>query len=77
MKATGAVEDQNSGMLKLTKDEYANLQPLDFHFGANTHTLTPNAQIWPRSLNTALGGDDNDVYLVIGDVSAQLHVTLL
>lgn len=77
MKATGAVEDQNSGMLKLTKDQYANLQPLDFHFGANTYTLTPNAQIWPRSLNTALGGDDNDVYLVIGDVSAQLHVTLL
>ena len=29
--------------------------------------LTPNAQIWPRSLNTAIGGTAGSIYLIVTD----------
>ena len=29
--------------------------------------LTPNAQIWPRSLNTAIGGVAGSIYLIVKD----------
>jgi cathepsin E len=35
--------------------------------GGVTYALTPNAQIWPRSLNTAIGGSANNIYLVVID----------
>ena len=58
-------------MLKLSKDQYNNLQPLHFKIGSVDYALNANAQIWPRSLNTALGGDDDSIYLVVGDVRIQ------
>lgn len=33
-----------------------------------TFTLTPNAQIWPRSLNNLIGGDRNDIFLIVQDL---------
>ena len=69
MNATGATLDNNTGMLSLPKDEYKNLKPLNFNIGKKTWTLCANAQIWPRSLNTDLGGDEDHIYLVVGDVS--------
>jgi cathepsin E len=30
--------------------------------------LTPNAQTWPRPLNTAIGGKAAAIYLIIGDL---------
>jgi cathepsin E len=30
-------------------------------------TLTPNAQIWPRSLNTDIGGAADKIYLIVQD----------
>lgn len=33
-----------------------------------TFELTANAQIWPRSLNTAIGGTTSRVYLIVGDL---------
>jgi cathepsin E len=32
-----------------------------------TYALTPNAQIWPRSLNTAINGTASSIYLVVID----------
>ena len=29
--------------------------------------LTANAQIWPRSLNTPIGGTAGDIYLIVAD----------
>lgn len=50
-QATGAVlDDQGTGLLKITQAQYDNLQNLDFEIGGVTYTLTPNAQIWPVSL---------------------------
>ncbi len=34
-----------------------------------TYTLTPNGQIWPRSLNSVIGGETGKIYLVASDVS--------
>ncbi|KAI9068654.1 aspartic peptidase A1 [Trametes sanguinea] len=67
-RATGAVEDDTTGLLRLTQAQFKNLKSLFFHIGGIDYELTPNAQIWPRALNTAIGGDANTVYLIVGDV---------
>ncbi|KIY62841.1 acid protease [Cylindrobasidium torrendii FP15055 ss-10] len=68
--ATGGQEDAATGLLKITNEQYAGLSNLDFVIGDNTFSLTPNAQIWPRYLNTALGGDANAIYLIAADMGA-------
>ena len=30
--------------------------------------LTPNAQIWPRALNTDIGGVAGAIYLIVGNI---------
>nr|1WKR_A Chain A, Polyporopepsin [Irpex lacteus] len=69
-KATGAVADNNTGLLRLTTAQYANLQSLFFTIGGQTFELTANAQIWPRNLNTAIGGSASSVYLIVGDLGS-------
>jgi cathepsin E len=34
--------------------------------------LTPDAQIWPRALNEAIGGDADGIYLVVADIGDKL-----
>ncbi|KAJ7354266.1 family A1 protease [Mycena albidolilacea] len=69
--ATGGVLDANTGLLRITATQYAALQNLNFIIGASfrgvTYALTPNAQIWPRSLNTAIGGSARSIYLIVAD----------
>ncbi|KAI0649650.1 family A1 protease [Trametes meyenii] len=65
---TGGVLDSNTGLLKITPDQFANLKSLFFHIGSNTFEFTPNAQIFPRALNSAIGGTDDAIYLVIADI---------
>ena len=43
---------------------------MTFNIGGNSYNLTANGQIWPRSLNTALGGNSTAIYLVVGDLGA-------
>lgn len=69
-QATGATLDDKTKMLKLPKEQQSKLQPLKFTIGGVDYTLNANAQIFPRSLNEALGGDNDSVYLVVGDVSS-------
>ena len=35
-----------------------------------TYEFTANAQIWPRALNSVLGGDPNGIYLVTADLGS-------
>ena len=63
------MEDEATGLLKVTHEQYKALQPLNFHIGGNKYTLNPNAQIWPRSLNAEINGTAHGIYLIIGDVS--------
>ncbi|PSR71071.1 hypothetical protein EW026_g3656 [Hermanssonia centrifuga] len=66
--ATGAVADNATGLLRLTTAQYANLQNLVFTTNGVSYTLTPNAQIWPRSLNSAIGGSSSSVYLIVASI---------
>ncbi|KAI6126732.1 aspartic peptidase domain-containing protein [Pisolithus sp. B1] len=70
--ATGAQQDlpapAGTGLLYLTTEQYSQLQNLDFHIGGDTYTLIPNAQIWPRVLNAAIGGTSERVYLIFSNL---------
>ncbi|EPT03815.1 hypothetical protein FOMPIDRAFT_1022024 [Fomitopsis schrenkii] len=68
--ATGATEDSSTGLLRITSSQYSSLKTLNFKIGGTTYGLTPNAQIWPRSLNTAIGGSASDIYLVVADIGS-------
>ncbi|KAG2368814.1 family A1 protease [Suillus spraguei] len=62
--ATGATLDKATGYLIISSAQYNALKNLDFHIGKEIYSLTPNAQIWPRSLNSHIGGSSNVIYLV-------------
>ena len=64
------MEDNNVGLLKLTQAQFDSLESLFFNIGDNTYELTPNAQIWPRSLNSELGGDSGAIYSVVSDLGS-------
>ncbi|KAG2066793.1 acid protease [Suillus decipiens] len=67
---TGAILDKATGCLTVTSAKYAALKNLDFHIGKETYSLTPNAQIWPRSLNSQIGGRKDIIYLIVSDFGA-------
>ncbi|PPR05338.1 LOW QUALITY PROTEIN: hypothetical protein CVT26_011601 [Gymnopilus dilepis] len=67
-KATGGVNDRNTGLLKITSAQFSNLQPLVFKTGGATFSLSPNAQLWPRALNTDIGGVANAIYLIVNNL---------
>ncbi|KAI0031775.1 aspartic peptidase domain-containing protein [Vararia minispora EC-137] len=67
-RATGGVLDNNTGLLRLTSAQFNNLQSLFFTTNGVTFELTPNAQLWPRALNTAIGGVAGDFYLIVNDL---------
>ncbi|KAG2101600.1 acid protease [Suillus discolor] len=63
--ATGGTLDEATGLLQISSDQYEKLSSLYFTIGELTYELTPNAQIWPRSLNSAIGGTTDGIYLVV------------
>ncbi|KAG9312020.1 aspartic peptidase domain-containing protein [Chiua virens] len=67
---TNATLDSTTGLLTITSAQYDNLQTLFFNIGNTSYGLTPNAQIWPRSLNSAIGGDSSAIYLVVNDIGS-------
>ncbi|KAG1830699.1 aspartic peptidase domain-containing protein [Suillus subalutaceus] len=66
--ATGATLDRTTGLLRITTTQYDALEDLNFNVGSNTYALTANAQIWPRALNTYLGGSADYIYLVVNSI---------
>ncbi|KAG6330644.1 hypothetical protein ID866_8446 [Astraeus odoratus] len=67
---TGAVMDDNTGLLRITSAQYSSLQNLNFDIGGVTYALTPNGQIWPRALNTYIGGTSSSIYLIVGNLGS-------
>ncbi|KAH8080682.1 acid protease [Cristinia sonorae] len=67
---TGGVPDDDTGLLRLTPEQFGNLESLFFNIGDATFEFTPNAQIFPRALNTAIGGSDDFVYLIVNDIGS-------
>jgi hypothetical protein len=68
---TGATLDNSTGLLKISSDQYDQLSSLFFTIGEEKYELTPNAQIWPRSLNTAINGTTDGIYLIVSDIGTQ------
>ncbi|KAG2147737.1 acid protease [Suillus bovinus] len=68
--ATGGTLDEETGLLKISSDQYEQLSSLYFTIGGVTYELTPNAQIWPRSLNSAIGGTTDDIYLIVSSTGS-------
>jgi len=67
---TGATLDSTTGLLTITESQFNSLQSLFFKVGNTTFELTANAQIWPRALNSTLGGDDSKIYLITADLGS-------
>ena len=61
---------RTTGLLTLTQSQFANLKSLFFNIGGVSYELTPNAQIWPRALNSTLGGDASKIYLIVSDLGS-------
>ena len=69
--ATGAIEDASTGLLSITSDQLSGLQSLYFTIGSQSFELTPNAQIFSRSLNSNVGGTADKIYLIIGNLKTK------
>ncbi|KAG2356828.1 hypothetical protein BDR07DRAFT_1299388 [Suillus spraguei] len=62
----GTVNHAALGLLQISTAQYDLLNDLNFYIGYHQkYSLTPNAQIWPRSLNHVMFGDRNDIFLVV------------
>ncbi|KAK0246413.1 hypothetical protein EDD85DRAFT_804073 [Armillaria nabsnona] len=55
----------HTGLLRITPAQFSNPQSLFFKINGVSYELTPNAQIWPRSLNAAIGGTNACYYELI------------
>ncbi|KAF8591297.1 aspartic peptidase A1 [Ramaria rubella] len=64
-KLVNGTLDQNTGLL--TIKDLRKLESLFFTIGGTQFELTAEAQTWPKDLNSAIGGDNNETYLIIGD----------
>ena len=62
--------DSTTGLLAISSAQYSSLKTLSFEIGDTSYDLSPNAQIWPRSLNVAIGGSADSIYLVVGDLGS-------
>ncbi|EIN06383.1 acid protease [Punctularia strigosozonata HHB-11173 SS5] len=65
----GAI-DRDTGFLRIRNDQFKSLKPLKFALGTRTYTLSPNGQVWPRTMNAYIGGQKGYVYLMINDIGA-------
>ena len=68
--ATGGVPDKATGLLKITSAQFNKLKPLVFSVGGSTYSFSPDAQIWPRVLNLAIGGELGAIYLIVSDLGS-------
>ncbi|KZV75451.1 family A1 protease [Peniophora sp. CONT] len=65
---TGGIRDEATGMLIITEEQYEELESMYFIINGTTFELTPDAQLWPRTLNTNVGGGADKLYLAMGDM---------
>ena len=67
VKEAGGVYDETTG-LRIFEEQYKDLKSLFFTIGGTRFESIPNAQIWPRALNTNIGGQENSIYPAIIDI---------
>ncbi|KAJ7590611.1 acid protease [Mycena floridula] len=71
-KATGGQMDPETGLLTVTPAQYESMSSMMFNIGGRTFEFTKNGQIWPRCLNSMLGGKDDKIYLITADLGSDL-----
>jgi len=65
--ATGGVLDKDTGLLTITSAQFSDLKSIFITVSDTRFELTANAQIWPRSLNSNIGGTAGSIYLIFHD----------
>ncbi|CAE6455707.1 unnamed protein product [Rhizoctonia solani] len=65
----GSKVDQRTKLLEIPKESVGKMKSLFFVINGVSYEFTPNAQLWPRALNTALGGKSDGCYSVISALS--------
>ncbi|KAL1696605.1 aspartic peptidase domain-containing protein [Schizophyllum commune] len=60
MASTGAVEDQQTGLLRVTAEQFENMQSLTFTVSG----------LWPRSRNAEIGGTPDGYYLIVANIGS-------
>jgi len=64
----GTLDEVNTGLIQFTTAQLNALQPLNFIISGVTFSLSPNAQLWPRSLNSFIGGNSSQILGVVNDL---------
>ncbi|KAJ1304931.1 hypothetical protein OPQ81_006064 [Rhizoctonia solani] len=65
----GSKIDPSTKLLEIPKESVSKMESLFFVINGVSYEFTPNAQLWPRALNTALGGKVDGYYSVISALS--------
>ncbi|QRV79816.1 aspartyl protease [Ceratobasidium sp. AG-Ba] len=65
----GSKTDDKTGLLEIPKESVGKMKSLFYIINGVSYEFTPNAQLWPRALNTALGGKADAYYSVVGALS--------
>ncbi|KAI0323351.1 aspartic proteinase from Irpex Lacteus [Cubamyces sp. BRFM 1775] len=68
IKLVGAELDPATGLYRITPAQYEGLQSMFFTINNVVYEFTANAQIWPRNLNQIMGGNNDFLYLMLGDL---------
>ncbi|KAH9894852.1 aspartic peptidase A1 [Cubamyces lactineus] len=71
VSSTGAVFDDTTGLYRINPTQFAHLQSMFFTINGITFEFTANAQIWPRNLNSLIGGSSSFVYLIVADIGTR------
>lgn len=69
LKLTNAKVDNTTGLLKISKADYEKMESLYLEIGGTTFELTKEAQRFPQAYLPLVRGDQNQIYLAIGNVS--------
>ncbi|KAJ7202330.1 acid protease [Mycena pura] len=64
----GVLANLQLGLLQITPEQFDNLQSMFITINGVTYEFTPNAQVWPRQLNSVIGGQPDVLYLVVSNL---------
>ncbi|KAF7966324.1 hypothetical protein HWV62_39166 [Athelia sp. TMB] len=72
LQNSGGSYNTTENLISFTPAQYAALKPLNFIIGGGKFTLSANAQIWPRKLNSLIGGEEGEIYSIVSTFGNEL-----
>ncbi|GBE81427.1 Polyporopepsin [Sparassis crispa] len=67
---TAGIVDTGTTLILIASDAYSAYQIATGAIEDDNTARPANAQIWPRSLNIAIGGSSSDIYLVVSNIGS-------